>query len=127
MTGIGCRTILNDVMYPYAEENMPLVQRFQHDNDPKHTSRVVTEWLQSNEVRILKWPAQSPDLNPIENLWEIVDRKIRTQNYTRKENLSDAVIREWQNISKETIDSLIGLMHRRCEAVIKNKGYPTKY
>lgn len=127
MTGIGYRTILNDVMYPYAEENMPLVWRFQHDNDPKHTSRVVTEWLQSNEVRVLKWPAQSPDLNPIENLWEIVDRKIRTQNYTRKEVLSEAVIREWQNISKETIDSLIGSMHRRCEAVIKNKGYPTKY
>ena len=93
MTGIGYRTILNDVMYTYAEENMPLVWRFHHDNDPKHTSRVVTEWLQSNEVRILKWPAQSPDLNPIENLWEIVDRKIRTQNYLSYQNFRPYLLR----------------------------------
>lgn len=127
LTGLGYRSILNDVMYPYAEENMPLIWRFQHDNDPKHTSKVVTEWLQSNEVRVLKWPAQSPDLNPIENLWEIVDRKIRVQNYTRKDDLANAVVSEWEKIPMETIDSLIDSMPRRCEAVIKNKGYPTKY
>ena len=66
----------------------------------------------------MKWSAQSPNLNFIENLREIVDRK---------EDLSKAVIREWHNISKETIDILIGLMHRRCAVVIKNKGYRPKY
>lgn len=118
MTGIGYRSILNDGMYPYAEENMPFIWIFQHDNDPKPSSRVVTEWLQCNEVRILKWPAQLPDLNPIENL----NRKIRAQNYTRKEDLTNAVLREWEKIPMEIIDALIGSMHRRCEAVIKNKG-----
>lgn len=127
LTGVGYRAILNDIMYPYAEENMPLIWRFQQDNDPKHTSRVVADWLQSNEVRVLKWPAQSPDLNPIENLWEIVDRQIRLHNYTRKEDLSNAVLSEWQKVSKDTVDKLIGSMHGRCVAVIKNKGYPTKY
>lgn len=127
LTGIGYRSILNDIMFPYAEENMPLVWRFQHENDPKHTSKIVTEWLQSNGVSVLKWPAQSPDLNPIENLWEIVDRKIRSRNYTNKADLIAAVNSEWQKIPMETISSLIGSMPRRCEAVLKNNGYPTKY
>jgi hypothetical protein len=59
------RDILNRVMLPYAEWNMPLRFVFQHDNDPKHASLLVREWLQENLIRVMMWPSQSPDLNPI--------------------------------------------------------------
>ena len=100
---------------------------FQHDNDPKHTSGVVQRYLANKKVNVMKWLAQSPDLNPIENLWAELNNRITTERKPMNEfELFEVLQRGWESVSIEYLHSLIESMPRRCKAVVKAKGMPTK-
>ena len=121
------KNILEHKMLPYADENMPIIWTFQQDNDPKHTSKLVKDWLQDHMVTTLHWPSQSPDLNPIENLWGELKRRIGKQTFQNANQLWDFVQKTWYEIPVETCRKLISSMPKRMDKVLKNRGGYTGY
>ncbi len=100
---------------------------FQQDLAPAHTSKGTKSWFSDHGVTVLDWPANSPDLNPIENLWGIVKRKMRDTRPNNADDLKATVKETWASIPPQQCHKLITSMPRRIEAVIKAKGAPTKY
>ena len=76
---------------------------FQDDNAPCHAAEYVTWWLQTHSINRMAWPAQSPDLNPIEHLWDHLDRQVRKRKTlpTSLPMLEAALLEEWARIPVE--------------------------
>lgn len=100
---------------------------FQHDNDPKHTSKTSTALLKRLRVKVMDWPSMSPDLNPIEHLWGILKRKVEVRKVSNIRQLRDVVMEEWKSIPVATCEALVNSMPRRVKAVLDNNGGHTKY
>jgi len=102
---------------------------FQEDNAPIHKANAVKKWEVENKITSLPWPAQSPDLNPIENLWDELDRKVRKHKPLPKnqDDLWQILQNEWLKLDESIYKNLVDSMPRRIAAVIENKGNPTKY
>ncbi len=96
---------------------------FQQDNTPCHKAQIISDWIleHDNEFTLLKWPPQSPDLNPIEHLWDVVKREIRIMDVqpTNLQQLRDAIKWKWTSeISEECFQHLVGSMPQRIKAVL---------
>ena len=100
---------------------------FQHDNNPKHTSKTTTALLKRLRVKLMDWPSMSPDLNPIEHLWGILKRKVEVRKVSNIRQLHDVIMEEWKSIPVATSETLVNSMPRRVKAVLDNDGGHTKY
>ena len=100
---------------------------YQQDNDPKHTAGINQRYLRNKGVIVMDWPAQSPDLNPIENLWNELDRRLKNRMCNSEDELFQVLKDGWDSLPAEYLESLVDSMPRRCNAVIQARGNGTKY
>ena len=102
---------------------------FQQDNAPIHTAKKTTQWLAENTIPSLPWPAQSPDINPIEHLWDELERRIRGLKKRPKteDELFQFLQEEWVKIPLSVLKKLVDSMPKRVVAVREANGNPTRY
>ena len=102
---------------------------FMEDRAPCHSAWATQHWLSQNGINKFPWPSQSPDMNPIENFWGILDRNLRKKKRKRssKPELLALLRQTWQEIPQDDICQLINAMPRRVLALKTAKGMSTKY
>lgn len=97
------------------------------DNDPKHTSKIAKRYRKLKKIKRIDWPANSPDLNPIENVWHILKGRVRKYRASNVNQLKVAIRKEWSKLSQNLARNLILSMPARIAAVIKAKGGPINW
>ncbi|QRV94906.1 DDE superfamily endonuclease [Ceratobasidium sp. AG-Ba] len=102
---------------------------FQQDRDPKHMAALTTKWLSDRKVKVLPWPAGSPDLNIIEHVWAHLKEKVRAHRPSprNKAELWNVTHQEWKSIKPSYIAGLYDSLPRRVRAVYANRGGNTRY
>ena len=121
------RDILEQNLFPSVDHFKFEQSHFMRDNDRKHTSWLVKDWLKQKTIRTLPWPSFSPDLNPIENLWDELERRIKTHQPKNLEELEVQLTQEWNNNELSVLEKLVDSVPSRLYECVKMKGYPTKY
>lgn len=122
------RNIIEPIIYPLRNEIGDNFI-FMDDNARPHRTRRVQNALEIEDIQRLPWPANSPDMNPIEHMWDFVGRAIsnRINPPSTLQELTLAAQEEWNNIPMDTINALIVSMHRRVNTLLQNRGRHTEY
>ena len=120
------RKVISDLKSgPFKKRQFTLVM----DSARYHTSAHTTQWLQKNNIKYVPqelWPANSPDLNPIEHLWEPIQTRVAARSPKTVLGLKRAASKVWNAVTKKEIASIINVPHRRYKAVIDSEGKQTK-
>ena len=120
--------ILDTTLLPFLRERATAGHRFMQDNDPKHTSGYAAEYMREHGVNWWKTPAESPDLNPIENLWhelkEYIRREVKPKN---KDELVSGIGEFWDTVTVEKCTKYINHLKKVIPKVIELHGGATGY
>jgi hypothetical protein len=123
LTALVYRDILEQALLPSV---LPIFRKnfvFQQDNCPSHTAHLIRDFLQTNEVTTLDWPARSSDLNPIENIWGIMAKEINTKILPQnRQELIQSISDTWEQISVDCVQRTVLSMPRRLQMVIDGNG-----
>ena len=91
---------------------------------PGHTEHTVNDYLQNEAIETMQWPAMSPDMNPIEHVWDVIGRKINERDPPCQNiaELSDAFIQEWRQFPQQRLKWLVYSMRRRVQELHRKRG-----
>lgn len=122
-------SILESTLLPAATSKFGADYILQQDNASVHTSKYTMQWMESKNITVMSWPARSPDLSPIENLWSVVARRLYSggKEYKTIYELSEAIDLEFKDISKNYVDTLYDSIPSRLIEVVAKGGGLTKY
>lgn len=127
LTGLLYKDILTRTILP-AANNMPAGGfKLLLDNDPKHKSHLVRDFLHENNVAVLYPPPRSPDVNCIENVWPLLIDELHKLGHQTAASLRGSIKKAWAKISQESIRNCVLSMTKRCRLVVEAKGHHIKY
>jgi len=121
--------LLENRALPFARRHLGDRFYYQDDNARPHRAQLVEDLLASERIQRLSWPPLSPDMNPIEHIWEELGRRINNQrrSYSTLQELQQSLQQHWDTIPQQRIRHLIDGMPRRVQAVLKSHGEYTPY
>jgi transposase len=126
MNGERYQDVLENHLLPFMA--MHRSTHFLQDGAPCHASKRIKDFLKAQSFQVIDWPGNSPDLNPIENAWNYMKRKLKSQDISSVPKLKEAILKLWtQDMSREYLKTLSDSMPNRIKAVIDAKGDMTKY
>ena len=127
MDGAYYVRILKNHLIPNARKQFGRRWRLQQDNGPKHRSRLAKEFLNEQVPEVIEWPSNSPDVNPVENLWSILKHRGEKRKPSNLNKLDTFLHEEWEKCDLSLLNNLIKSMKTRCTALIDSKGERINY